>query len=344
MKHWTALLILFSLLCSYGIPESNAQDKEIETTMIWDKAPHNAFTDLIRFRNAFYCIFREAPAHVSGPGGTVRIIRSEDGKHWESIASLEIKGKDIRDPKLSVMPGKRLMVLMDVESYQNGRIVKRQPYVSYSDKQGRQFSAPLAAVVDPSVSSWSDWVWRVTWYKSTGFAVVYQPDGIYLLQTKDGKYFKKVSGLEVDGSPNESTIRFDKHGKMYVLIRREEGDRMGVLAVSEAPYQQWEYHKLGQRLGGPDFIFLDDTTLCIGSRLYPGPENKKTTTAVFLSNLNGEIYKILKLPGEGDTGYPGMLLYGGDLWVSYYSSGKSKTSIYLSRIPLAGLRTVMTEE
>jgi len=30
----------------------------IAVEKIWDKAPHNGFTDLTRFQNLFYCCFR----------------------------------------------------------------------------------------------------------------------------------------------------------------------------------------------------------------------------------------------------------------------------------------------
>ena len=40
----------------------------IEVRKIWDKAPHNAFTDLIRFKDHWYCAFREGSAHRSNDG------------------------------------------------------------------------------------------------------------------------------------------------------------------------------------------------------------------------------------------------------------------------------------
>ena len=45
---------------------------------IWSHAPHNAFTDLIRFQERWWCVFREAEGHDL-PGGTVRVLTSETG-------------------------------------------------------------------------------------------------------------------------------------------------------------------------------------------------------------------------------------------------------------------------
>jgi hypothetical protein len=342
MKYLSVLLLL--LFCGCVANKSLKKSEKIEVQRIWDKAPHNAFTDLLRFKNNFYCTFREGPAHVSGPNGNVRILISPDGKNWQSIASFKLDGKDARDPKLSITPDKRIMVLTDIETYKDGKVETRKPYVCYSDKNGENFSLPEPSIVDPKIAVKSDWVWHVTWNKGIGYAIDYQPDAIYLVKTLDGKYFEKVSTINVDGFPNESTIRFDKKGKMYILIRREGGDQKGVLAISDYPYSIWHFNKLDQRLGGPDFIFLNANTLCLGSRYFPvdAHEQKKINqpkTAVFIVNLEGKVLKIISLDESGgDTSYPGMLIYKNKLWLSYYSSHEGKTSIYLAKLPLSMLK------
>lgn len=335
--------LLFLIIAILGIgcasQRQNVGNDQIEYQRIYGEAPHSAFTDLIRFKNNFYCAFREAPGHVSGPKGTARVIQSSDGKHWKSVANFEMPGLDLRDPKLSVSPDNRLMVLIDVETYKDGKVDTRKPYVSFSDN-GNQFTAPMAAALDKGIEVKSDWVWRVTWYKGEGYAIDYQPNAIYLLKTSDGKSFQNVSKLPVDGSPNEATIQFDKNGKMFVLIRREADDKMGVLATSEAPYNNWKLNKLTERLGGPNFVFLNDSTLCIGSRQYiPNPsgsakEYKKYITSLFVTDLTGKIKKTIPFPSNGDTSYPGMLIHKNQLWVSYYSSHEEKTAIYLAKVPL----------
>jgi hypothetical protein len=332
------LIAVFGLGCA--AQKQKAGNDQIEYQRIFSEAPHSAFTDLVRFKNNFYCAFREAPGHVSGPKGTARIIKSADGKHWKSVADFKIEGLDLRDPKLSITPDNRLMVLIDVETYKDGKVDTRKPYASFS-ADGEQFTAPTAAPLDKTMEVKSDWVWRVSWDRGIGYAIDYQPNAIFLLKTKDGKSFENVGKLPVEGSPNESTIRFDKNGKMYVVIRREGADKMGILATSEAPYTNWKINKLTERLGGPDLIFLNDSTLCIGSRQYiPNPpgsakEYKKYITSLFVTDLDGKIKKTIPFePSGGDTSYPGMLIYKNQLWVSYYSSHEEKTAIYLAKVPL----------
>ena len=66
---------------------------------IWDRAPHNAFTDLIRWHDRWYCTFREAEAHVGGDG-RICVLESADGRRWEPVALIAEEGIDLRDPKL----------------------------------------------------------------------------------------------------------------------------------------------------------------------------------------------------------------------------------------------------
>lgn len=337
------LLFLFAFVFSGCAVKKKAAATEtgISVEKIWDQAPHNAFTDIVRFNEAFYCTFREGGGHVSGPDGKARVLRSADGKKWESVALLEVKDRDVRDPKLSVTPDNRIMVLMDVESHKDGKVISRKPLVSVSDAAGNTFTTPREAAVDPAIASWSDWVWRLTWHNGTGYAILYQPDKIYLVSTKDGSYFDNVSAIPADGSPNECTIRFDKSGKMYVLVRREKGDQVGMIATSDAPYKDWTLKKMDKRLGGPNFIFLDDERLLIGTRQYvpiPGSDKTKHGTVLYITDLNGKINKKIDFPSGGDNSYPGLLVYQDKLWMSYYSSHEGKTSIYLAKIPLTQLQ------
>ena len=50
---------------------------------------------------------------------------------------------------------------------------------------------------------------------------------------------------------------------------------------------------------------------------------------------DGRFEQIAVLPSGGDTSYPGFLVVGDELWVSYYSSHATpKAAVYLARIPL----------
>src|SRR2546423_431699 len=112
MKSRPALFVLFVVLALPALARASDGVELLSVRRIWDQAPHNAFTSLLRFQDRWVCAFREAPAHV-GPGveGKMRVISSADTDRWDSVALLEDSRGDIRDAKLSVMPDGRLMLL-----------------------------------------------------------------------------------------------------------------------------------------------------------------------------------------------------------------------------------------
>lgn len=346
-------IAVFLFLCFISITEAGTLPQKLKDTIrvtkIWDHGDHNAFTDLIKFKNRFYCSFREGAGHVGSKGkdGKVRILSSKDGKKWESVALLTVEGIDLRDPKLSVTPDKKMMVIMAGATFDKNVVGGLYPMVSFSDHAGKLFSSPEKSVLDPAISPSKDWLWRVTWNKGAGYGINYQlkENGadrtllkrdawlIYLMKTADGKYFENVSRMDVPDLPNEATVRFGNKDSAYVLIRKEAGDKMGVLAKSAAPYKNWVYNDLNFRLGGPNFIFYQADKLIMGTRLYEAI----TTTGILVTDLDGKIIKTIKLPGAGDTSYPGLVIDKKKLWVSYYSSHEGKTCIYLAEIPLKEL-------
>src|SRR5262245_57913457 len=103
---------------------------------IWDAGKHNAFTDLVRWHDKFWCTFREADGHVGGDG-VVRVLVSDDGTKWESAAGLTEKGIDLRDPKFAITPDDRLMLVMGGSHYEGKTLLGRWPRVAFS-KDGKE--------------------------------------------------------------------------------------------------------------------------------------------------------------------------------------------------------------
>jgi hypothetical protein len=347
VKYFLLVCLLSGFL--FAKADINFPGDSIRITKVWDKEKHNAFPDMVQFKDYFYITFREGGNHVGNENnGRVRVIRSKNKKEWESVALFDLDEEDVREARLSVRPDGTLMAIVAAGVYKDGKYLTLAPFVSFSNKWGKDFSKPEKATFSNEITPSLDWIWRVTWHKGIGYGIMYTAnyktvDGkrartmfAQLLSTKDGKHYDKVPGIEIDGSPNESTIRFDKNGKMYILVRRETEDQMGVLAVSDFPYKTWNYHKLNIRLGGPNFQFLGKDRLIIGSRLHEG---RTASTAMLVTDLEGKIIKTIKLPSGGDNSYPGMILDKKQLWVAYYSSHEGKATIYLAQIPLEELKT-----
>jgi len=335
------LYCLLTIFCA-GYHACSSPSGEIECTVIkiWDKAPHSAFTDLIKFKGRYFCAFREGTGHIpekDGSGdGEIRILVSKDGVAWESAALLTKKGFDLRDAKLSVTPDGRLMVVMGGSIYDKADLKGRITQVSFSDKQGEHFSDPQPISVEPGIRSDVDWLWRVTWHKKTGYGVIYQYEKdkdkewtAYLVKTADGIHYQSVTKLDVTGKPNEATVDFTKSGEMRILMRREGGDTYGWLGTGSAPYQAWKWTDLGIRLGGPNLIILPNGKTVIGSRSY---REGKAHTSLFGLDDNGKAVELLEFPSGNDTSYPGFVVQGDALWVSYYSGHEGRTSIYLAKL------------
>jgi len=318
----------------YSIASVSAVEFTIKK--IWDTAPHSAFTDLTLFKGKLYCTFREGTGHIPGKktgegDGEIRVIRSQDGETWESVALLKKKEYDLRDSKISEMPDGRLMLTIGGSIYIDGRLTDRHPQVSFSDKSGENFSDPTPMVLDQAVRSGEDWVWRVTWHKGIGYGMMYQTGWqTALLKTKDGVNYDLVRKFDIDGCPNEATVRFDAEDNMWILLRRECENRMGMMGTSPAPFTDWTWNETGRRLGGPDFIFLPSGKILIGSRAY----DNGVATALYRLDEQGAMIEIVRFPSGGDTSYPGFVIQGDTLWISYYSGHEGKTSIYLAKCSL----------
>ena len=304
---------------------SNPTPAISEVRKIWDRAKHSAFTDLIRYKGKWYCTFRESDSHALGADGVIRIISSIDGDKWKSAGVLQEDGIDLRDPKLSITPDGRLMVLMGGSVYRDRKLKARQCRVVFS-KDGVNWGDPEKIFLP------NHWLWRVTWHEGMGYGVAYDITGkeewaLKLFSTKDGVKYDMITKLEIPGNPNETTLRFTDDGKMIALIRREGGSHNAWIGTSVAPYKKWKWNETAHAVGGPNFVILPDGEMWAAGRSYPG--GAKTVLAKMTES---EYLPVLTFPSGGDTSYPGMVWHDGVLWISYYSSHEGKTSIYLAKI------------
>jgi hypothetical protein len=342
----SSLIRSIALVCVTASLAPAAEPKLLETTKIWDQGQHNAFTDLTRWRNQWYCVFREAEGHVGGDG-KLRVLESADGKAWKSVALVEEDGIDLRDPHLSITPDDRLMIVAGGSVYGGTKILKgRQPRVSFST-DARKWTAPQR------VLSEGEWLWRITWHDGKAYGVSYNAGArqtqdakdaakeskpvssdpaewkLRLVVSHDGVKYDTITHLGVPGHPNETTLRFLPNGDMLAMVRREGGSTFGWIGRSPAPYKEWTWHETKHRFGGPNFISLPDGSLIASSRRYP--QGPKTV----LARMTPTSYEpFLELPSGGDTSYAGLVWHQGLLWVSYYASHEGKSSIYLAKVRL----------
>ncbi|MFF5174568.1 exo-alpha-sialidase [Micromonospora sp. NPDC000089] len=305
---------------------------------IWDEAPHNAFTDLVRHRDTWFCAFREGGTHISDDGA-IRVLSSPDGRNWTSAARLATAAADLRDPRFVSRPDGRLQLLAAAAT---GDVPKGQQTfttVTWLSADGHDWGEPTP-VGEPDM-----WVWQAAWQDDALYGVGYathDPRLARLYRSTDGLHLTPwVPTLFAEGYPNESGLAFAPDGTAYCLLRRDgspQTEHLGrgegataQLGRSRPPYREWSWTDLGVRVGGPALRRLPDGRLIAGVRLHDGGVR---TAVCELDPEEGTLTELVTLPSGGDTSYPGLAWHDGLLWVSYYSSHEERTSIYLAEVEL----------
>lgn len=324
---------MITILCAATVLQgmtTSAQERErtmrlLDVRKIWDQAPHNAFTDLVRFQDRWFCVFREGKAHVSDDGA-LRVITSVDGEKWESAALIASTNSDLRDAKISVVPDGRLMLCG--AGALHDKSTRTHQSLAWFSKDGRTWGDKVE-IGDPDF-----WLWRITWHKAKAYGIGYgcrDDRSVRLYSSNDGRRFDVVVERLFDvGFPNEASLVFDGDAACC-LLRRDGNPNTGLFGVSQAPYTKWQWKDLGTRIGGPCLLRLADGRLVAALRLYDGGAR---TSLCWIDPQSGKLAETLKLPSGGDTSYAGFVLHEGLLWVSYYSSHEGKTAIYLAKVQI----------
>ena len=321
---------------------------------IWDESlsglPYNAFTDIIRFRGAFYCTFREGEIHMNHETGRVRVIKSSDGKKWETVGLFEWDGGDVRDAKLSITAEGHLLLNSSIYYMSPGSPYGRQS-VTWLTPDGDNWSSVYSCN-----SGINTWRWSVTWYNGVGYSIGYSGKDSFgtLYTTRDGKTWEiLVENFFPGGQGNESSIVFGEDDIAHCLLRDGPGG-MAQFGTAKPPYTEWTWKDLGGYAGGPKMIRLKDGRFLAVIRTHDGglppsdimPGNSPTggghTSLVWIDPEKGLMKEFLALPsgGRGGSSYGGLVEHDGIIWISDYSShenmtDKARPSIYLAKVKLA---------
>lgn len=309
---------------------------QVHTQCIWDKAPHCAFTDLIEYNSRLYCCFREAKAHIPErieDHGVIRLLESSDGEHWHDCGTIRESEYDLRDPKLSVTPDNRLMLMY-------GRYLKDTPEEPYpwtavkfltddEIERGRINNSNIRNINiedNPRLSNY--WLWRIKWVDGTAYGVAYKTDQLPLLvKSTDGINYTIVTVLEAMG--NEADIEPLPDGNMLMVMRAQSGN--GFIGHSAPPYDSWTLQETNHLIHCPAIITADDDVFIAGRSTFG--------TALFFYK-NNNIMPAVAIPSVGgDDAYPGIICRNNDeLWITYYGASHNGISIFIATISLNELK------
>lgn len=328
-------LLFFSLTLAAASPCWAAEAARVASVQkIWDAAPHSAFTDLIRFNDAFYVAFREASTHivppVGQPGGDLRILRSTDGLNWTEAAEF-VGGvdRDYRDAKLAVTPDGKLMLEGALATHSAPGT--RQSVAWLSD-DGVSWSEPV------NIGDASYWLWGVHTHDDHIYSIGYGPlnngpasnwtTRLYR-SNGDANFTTFIPTFSPQGGTSEGTLLFREDGSAVALIRRDAGSQLAVVGTSSGDFSKWAWKDANVMFGGPELVEAPDGRIIAGGRRYDGGQR---TSLNYLDLKRGTLTEFLTLPSAGDSSYPGMVWHDDKLWVSYYSSHEGKASIYVAQV------------
>lgn len=316
---------------------AEAKIQLISHTRIWDRAPHNSFADLIKYKGSWFCALREGPHHYKGAPGRIVVLRSDDGEAWAEVATLQHESYDLRDPHFSVDPSGKLVMVLGASTY-NDDYDKVFLGTMISQSEDGETWSELDYVLGPN-----EWLWRITWHEGVAYGISYSFSVVgdlhstwrlKLFSSQDCRDWSVVSELDVPDRPNETTLRFTDEGELVAFIRREAEDKNFWLGRCKAPYTDWEFTPGDIRVGGPNFMITDSGSMWAACRIcVEGKGNTQGDTTV--GRLTQSSYTpMLMLPSGGDNSYPGMCYEEDILWLSYYSSHEGKAAVYLAKLRL----------
>lgn len=337
-----AAIILILAITSQSSAEPNGSVSNesgglrlVRAERIWDAGPHNAFTDLARWKGRWYCSFREGEAHGSYDGAA-RVLASEDGRAWQIAAHFHEEGLDLRDPKLCILPTGRLLLGVGVRRQDRGdpgnwSTVSRV----YVTADGQRWDGPHT-VGDPQV-----WMWRYVthgdYVYSFGYAQRAKGRGgetfLRFYRSRDGLNWEMITQTDAGGGyVNEAAFVFEPDDRCVALLRREGGNNR--LGLARPPYTTWIWCDLGERFNGPALLRLPDGRLLAGGRSKALGAQSAMNVLGWLTTEPPALQPLLWTPSQHETGYPGLVFHDGRVWVSYYSSQSGKCAVYVAEYQL----------
>jgi len=338
------------LLSSSGKAQAEIKAELLESKAVWKHPAHPAATDLIRFRDRWYLAVQEA-SEADSYDGAIRILSSVDGEKWESVACIEspTPGRGISDPKLTAMPGGPLMVAAtgivpspgpDDPLPRFGGTVQR---LAWTSEAGRDWKGPVR------IGAQNYLLDRVTWRDDVAYVyargcICGNAQTVQINSSRDGKgpgpaqTFETEYERPMEHFPGDGAIVFDGDWAYCLVSRIGEYNNweVGTVGRAKAPFTDWKWKTLKERISSPNLIRL------------PGPDggagpgtivavvrlaNERPLTALCEVDAEGGILKpILTLPADARRGGVGLALEGDVLWVSYPGVSESRSSIHVAKI------------
>ena len=89
---------------------------------VFHNGEHNAFTDLVRWRDKFWLTFRSSSdGHMNFTSGSVIVMVSDDAKSWRQVHRFSVQHRDTRDPHFLVFKDKLFVFTGTAQVVKDGK-------------------------------------------------------------------------------------------------------------------------------------------------------------------------------------------------------------------------------
>jgi hypothetical protein len=350
-----ALLGTFIVYWTARIPPSYEVDPILHL-QTWTAIPsgddiakqHKSNTDLFYWNGEFYVVYQSSKWHLQDLNGELVVASSPDASEgsWTELATIKGPGhNDVRDPLIQDIDGTLFLYFLP------NFLFDPEPNTTYycSSINGKDWTDPVEIYVNVSLGSgWelqNGWIFgrqepltfnNITWY-TMAFGAKEDKWMTILIETQDGINWTEVSEVYDTYPSSEPCMEFLPSGEIIATLRVSAmsswtGYDFGtpyagtIIATSYNNRTGWSYSPEFQTRmdGGKMFTLENRTRIFIAGRNHLGP---KIDNGDHVSRKRTSVYEVLPdrlvhlfdLPSDGDTAYTGIVIEGGNVYVSYYT-------------------------
>ncbi len=316
---------------------------------VFHNGEHNAFTDLVRFRDRYYLTFRSCPdGHMVHPTASIIILASDDLRDWQPVHRFQVRHRDTRDPHFLVFR-ERLFVYTGTWYSGETTIPPSEydlnlhlGYAAWSD-DGADWQSPVMLE-----GTFGHYIWRASTFggkaylcgrRKHEFDVRPRGEGpdveSAMLESDDGLIWRTRT-LFQEAEGDETASQFNPDGSILAIGRRGRGPAQ--ILRSQPPYIKWDRRDLDRYIGGP-LLARWGARWVVGGRKKTENHGYKTVMSWLVDD---ELHDFAELPSGGDNSYPGFVqLSPTQAAMSWYSShekdsnGRTITAIYMADLTIS---------
>lgn len=315
---------------------------------VFHNGEHNAFTDLIRFKDRLFLTFRSCPdGHMVHPTSSIIVMSSKDGQDWQQVHRFSVAKRDTRDPHFLIF--KDRLFIYTGTWYSGEKTLPVDEYDLNMHLGYAVHSADGTTWTDPIMleGTFGHYIWRASAVDGKAYLCGRRKHGFAdgargnreliesaMLESDDGLVWRYRS-LFQETHGDETAFQFDPEGNVLAVARRGSGPAQ--LLRSRPPYDRWQRQDLDRYVGGPLVTKWGEHTLVGGRKSLAGEGPK--TALYFLRD--DQLVEVAELPSGGDNSYPGFVAQSPTRGlVSWYSShetdqaGNPITAIYMADLQL----------